>query len=97
MDYMNKQTHSPNYSPTCPSYKYGNPSDYLKLVTKYYEKSTLPKRKYDLMPNWDTGKYWSGYYTTDPALKKLCKDYSRIVNFYRKSLLSLNLHKQNHM
>lgn len=39
------------------------------------------------MPNWDQDRYWTGYYTTDPLLKKTCKDFSRLVNFYRKSLL----------
>lgn len=47
------------------------------------------------MPNWDQDRYWTGYYTTDPALKKICKDFSRIVNFYRKSLLVSNAYEQN--
>lgn len=78
---------------SCPKYKYGNPSDYLKLITKYYERHPLPNRKYDFMPNWDEDRYWTGYYTTDPALKKYCKDFSRLTNFYRKTLLSLNLYQ----
>ena len=36
------------------------------------------------MPNFDQDHYWSGYYTTDPDLKKICKDYSRLVNIFRK-------------
>lgn len=39
------------------------------------------------MPNYDQDHYWSGYYTTDPDLKKICKDFSRLVNLYRKILL----------
>ncbi len=75
-------------SQSCPIFKYGNPTDYLQLITKYYDLNSLPVRKYDLMPNWDQDRYWTGYYTTDPLLKKACKDFSRLVNFYRKSLLS---------
>lgn len=69
-------------STACPQYKYGNPSDYLELVKKTY--SDVPQRKFDFMPNYDQDHYWSGYYTTDPDLKKICKDFSRLVNIYRK-------------
>lgn len=68
-------------------YKYGNPTDYLNLITTYYEKNKLPTRKYDFMPNWDQDRYWSGYYTSDPQLKKNCKDFSRLINLFRKLLL----------
>ena len=40
------------------------------------------------MPNWDQDRYWTGYYTTDPNLKKYCKDLSRLVNLYRKILMT---------
>ena len=43
------------------------------------------------MPNYDQDHYWSGYYTTDPELKKICKDFSRLVNLYRKILLKYAL------
>lgn len=36
------------------------------------------------MPNYDQDHYWSGYYTTNPELKKVCKDFSRLVNLFRK-------------
>lgn len=71
----------------CPMYKYGNPSEYVSLISKYYEENKLPTRKFDFMPNWDQDRYWSGYYTSDPQLKVQCKDFSRLVNLYRKMLL----------
>jgi hypothetical protein len=39
------------------------------------------------MPNYDQDHYWSGYYTTNPLLKIVCKDFSRLTNLYRKILL----------
>lgn len=72
----------------CPAYKYGNPLDYLATITQYYQNKNLPTRKYDFIPNWDQDRYWVGYYTTDPSLKKACKDFSRLINFYRKALLA---------
>ena len=71
----------------CIEYKYGNPTDYLTSIKEYWSIHEIPSRKYDLMPNWDQDRYWVGYYTTDPELKKVCKDFSRIVNLYRKILL----------
>ena len=82
MDELNKEQQS-----TCPVFKYGNPSDYLNIITNYYNKNKVPVRKYDFMPNWDQDRYWSGYYTSDPQLKKICKDFSRLVNLFRKMLL----------
>ena len=69
-------------------YKYGNPEDYLLSIEKYYDNNRLPTRKYDFMPNWDQDRFWTGYYTTDPALKKACKDFSRLINLYRKALVT---------
>ena len=39
------------------------------------------------MPNYDQDHYWSGYYTTNPMLKVVCKDFSRLTNLYRKILV----------
>lgn len=75
---------------SCPTFKYGNPTDYLGIISKYYQTSELKVRKWDFIPNWDQDRYWTGYYTTDPQLKKACKDYSRLINFYRKSLLQMD-------
>lgn len=79
----------------CPKFKYGNPLDYLKSISKHYESSKLPVRQHDFIANWDQDRYWSGYFTTDPQLKKDCKDFSRLVNFYRKSLLFLRKYPEN--
>ena len=39
------------------------------------------------MPNYDQDHYWSGYFTTNPMLKIVCKDFSRLINLYRKIFL----------
>lgn len=36
------------------------------------------------MPNYDQDHYWSGYFTTNPLLKIVCKDFSRLTNLFRK-------------
>ena len=36
------------------------------------------------MSNWDQDRYWSGYFTTDPDLKIVCK---RLINLVRKILV----------
>lgn len=72
----------------CNNYHYGNPTEYMKRLQEYFKsEAKLQNRYYDLMPDWDAGRYWSGYFTTDPLLKKVCKDYSRLLNFYKKSLV----------
>ena len=76
-----------NNDQKCSQYKYGNPSDYLKAIKQHWTTNKIPQRKHDLMPNWDQDRYWVGYYTTDPILKKKCKDFSRLVGLYRKLLL----------
>lgn len=70
-------------NPQCPVYRYGNPSDYLDVIKKFYGETT-PIREHDFMPNFDQDHYWSGYYTTNPELKKVCKDFSRLLNLFRK-------------
>jgi hypothetical protein len=71
------------FSDKCPAFKYGNPSDYFNNVKITADKG-VSTRENDFMPNWDQDHYWSGYYTTNPELKKVCKDYSRLVNIFRK-------------
>lgn len=65
----------------CKKAKYGNPSDYFKYIKKEEE---IPVRESDFLPNFDQDHYWAGYYTTNPELKIICKDFSRLVNLYRK-------------
>jgi hypothetical protein len=76
-----------NKDHNCSAIHYGNPSEYLEKLKKYYGTKDLPTRYFDLMPNYDMGSYWTGYYTTYPELKKLCKDSSRLLNLYKKALL----------
>lgn len=80
MDVVNKEE-------GCKAAHYGNPSEFLVQIKNYFADHTVPTREYDLMPNYDEGSYWAGYYTTYPELKKLCKDSSRLLNFYKKALL----------
>jgi hypothetical protein len=47
------------------------------------------------MPNYDQDHYWSGYYTTNPLLKVVCKDFSRLVNLYRKIYIKDRIKNQN--
>lgn len=76
-----------NSKDKCNNYHYGNPSEYMELLQKHFKQNKLQSRYFDLMPDYDAGRYWSGYFTTDPLLKKVCKDYSRLLNFYKKSLI----------
>lgn len=56
-------------------------------LQEHFKSNKLESRDYDMIPNWDYGNYWTGYYTTDPALKKMCKDYSRLINLYKKLIV----------
>lgn len=80
MDVLNKE-----YG--CEAVHYANPSEYLDALKKYYQDKEVPVRYNDLMPNYERGGYWTGYYTTYPELKKLCRDSSRLLNFFKKALL----------
>ncbi len=86
MNLLNERSHSKQ----CPIFTYGNPSDYLNLLKQEYSPKDMPVRQEDFMPNWDQDHYWTGYYTTDPDLKKVCKDFSRLVNLFRKIYIKKN-------
>ena len=67
----------------CPVFKWGNPTEYFDWIKKEPE-SKIPVREGDLLPNYDQDHYWTGYYTSNPQLKIVCKDFSRMVNLFRK-------------
>jgi hypothetical protein len=74
---------------TCAHYKWGNPSDYFKWAKE--STAEVPVRASDFMPNYDQDHYWSGYYTTNPELKIICKDFSRLLNLFRKTYTKYRL------
>jgi hypothetical protein len=74
-----------NSEEECTTYKYGSPSEFVNLLKELQTlKENITTREFDFLPNFDQDHYWSGYYTTDPQLKKICKDYSRLINLFRK-------------
>lgn len=77
-----------NLKGDCKKAKYGNPADYFKYAKK---ESSVPVRESDFLPNFDQDHYWSGYFTTNPELKIVCKDFSRLVNLYRKIYIKYQL------
>ena len=48
-------------------------------------------RSEDIFPIWDydSGLYWTGYYTTDPYHKKYYRDAGRLLHASRKAYLPL--------
>lgn len=60
--------------------KYSTPQEYLEAKAK--ENITLPLREGDFFPYArDTGKYWTGYFTSRPALKRYIRDNSAYYQF----------------
>lgn len=53
------------------------------------KQKTIQYREQDIMPIWDfdSGLYWTGYYTTDPYHKKSYRDFSRFLHAVRKVFL----------
>lgn len=53
-------------------------------------------RTEDIMPIWDydSGLYWTGYYTTDPYHKKMYRDTSRFLNLARKAFFPMSLKRK---
>lgn len=49
----------------------------------------IETRTEDIMPIWDydSGLYWTGYYTTDPLHKKNYRDAARYLHVIRKAFL----------
>lgn len=50
-------------------------------------------RQSDIFPIWDydSGLYWTGYFTTDPYHKKKYRDYGRLLAVSRKAFLPIYL------
>ena len=72
---------------------YGNPTEYfIALMGQVFGKKVKPvaTREEDIMPIWDydSGLYWSGYFTTDAYHKKDYRDMGRFLYGTRKMFLN---------
>lgn len=74
---------------------YGNPTEYfLIMMGEVFNKvKPLATREEDIMPIWDydSGLYWTGYYTTDPYHKKIYRDAGKYLYAARKAFTPLYL------
>lgn len=71
---------------------YTNPTEYFKqLYRGVFEKQykAAATREEDIFPIWDfdSGLYWTGYFTTDPYHKKIYRDSGRFLQLVRKLFL----------
>jgi hypothetical protein len=57
----------------------------------------IATREEDIMPIWDydSGLYWTGYYTTDPYHKKDYRDAGRLLHLLRKAFLPIYITSPN--
>ena len=73
--------------------EYGNPTEYfMTLMGEVFGKiKKVATRSEDIFPIWDydSGLYWTGYYTTDPYHKKNYRDAGRFLHAVRKGFLPL--------
>lgn len=60
----------------------------MAKIKDYWSQHPVKSREHDFMPDWDQDRYWVGYYTTDPLTKKVCRDSSRTLHFYKKALVN---------
>lgn len=71
---------------------YGNPTQYFMILMGEVFNKTKPTavRQEDIMPIWDydSGLYWTGYYTTDPFHKKNYRDAGKYLYAARKAFAS---------
>jgi hypothetical protein len=78
---------------------YGNPTEYfLTLMGEVFNKAKpVATREEDIMPIWDydSGLYWTGYYTTDPYHKKNYRDVGRFLYAVRKFMVPYFFLMQN--
>lgn len=73
---------------------YGNPTEYfIALMDEVYGRGVKPvaTRTEDIMPIWDydSGLYWTGYYTTDAYHKKDYRDLGRLLHGTRKIFMNI--------
>jgi hypothetical protein len=79
---------------------YGNPTEYfITLMGEVFAKKVKPiaTRNEDIFPIWDydSGLYWTGYYTTDPYHKKNYRDAGRFLHAIRKLYLPIYIKDTN--
>ena len=78
---------------------YGNPTEYfMTLMGEVFGKvKPVATRTEDIFPIWDydSGLYWTGYYTTDPYHKKNYRDVGRFLHAVRKAFLPLYVSSPN--
>mmetsp|Transcript_129118 Transcript_129118/g.182065 ORF Transcript_129118/g.182065 Transcript_129118/m.182065 type:complete len:128 (+) Transcript_129118:430-813(+) len=68
---------------------YSTPSQYLEVLSK--ENVSLPTNYYDFLPYADQPKsFWTGYFTSRPALKGLVKYTGRYMNSLRNYISFLD-------
>ena len=75
---------------------YGNPTEYfITLMGEVFGKNVKPvaTRNQDIFPIWDydSGLYWTGYFTTDAYHKKDYRDISRYLHGVRKLFVNTYL------
>lgn len=72
---------------------YTNPTeDFIVLMGEVFDKvKPIATREEDIMPIWDydSGLYWTGYYTTDQHHKKIYRDAGRYLYAVRKAFTPL--------
>ena len=61
------------------------------------KKKPIVFKNQDIFPIWDydSGLYWTGYYTTDPYHKKMYRDCGRFLHGVRKAFLPLYIQDKN--
>lgn len=79
--------------------EYSNPTEYFQiLMGEVFGNNVKPvvTRSEDIMPIWDydSGLYWTGYYTTDPFHKKNYRDAGRYLYAARKAFLPAYIGEQ---
>ena len=79
---------------------YGNPTEYfISLMGEVFGEKVKPvvTRSEDIFPIWDydSGLYWTGYFTTDAYHKKDYRDMGRLLRGVRKFFLPAYLAQPN--